>query len=78
MSKEKIKVRTNTGTILEIDAVFINDYEENSKIFYCQDKLIITDDNNVIVDSLDIISIISVLRERFNEYNIHLQSQTES
>lgn len=78
MNKEKIKVQTNTVTTLEIDAVFINDYEEGSKIFYCQDKLIITDDNNIVVDSLDIISIISVLRERFDEYNMHLQSQMEA
>ena len=74
MNKEKIRVQTNTGTALEVDAVFINDYEEGSKIFFCQDKLIITDDNNIVVDSLDIISIISVLRERFDKYNMHIQS----
>ena len=78
MNKEKIKVKTKTDTILEVDAVFINDYEEGSKIFFCQDKLVITDNDNNVIDSLDIISIINNLRERFDEYNMHIQSQMES
>ena len=78
MNKEKIKVKTNTDTILEVDAVFINDYEEGSKIFCCQDKLVITDNDNNVVDSIDVVNLISILRGRFNDYNMHLQSQMEA
>ena len=74
MNKEKIKVKTKTDTILEVDAVFINDYEEGSKIFFCQDKLVITDNDNNVFDSIDVGNIMSILRDRFNDYNMHLQS----
>lgn len=65
---EKIKVQLQGGTFLNIDATFINDYEEGSKLFYCQDKLAITDENNNVIDSYDIIDVIGILRKRFDEY----------
>lgn len=73
---EKIKVLQG-GTSIEIDATFINDYQEGSKIFYCQDKLAITDENNNVISSYDIIPVIDILRIQFNKHNENLLNKSE-
>ena len=69
---EKIKINLPSGSFLTVDAIFINDYEENSKIFFSQDRLAITDKENNVIDSYDINPIIGKLRKRFDDYNKHL------
>lgn len=70
------KIKTSTG--IEVDAIFINDYDNSSKLFYSQDRLVITTDDNVEIDNVCILPTIIRLKERAELYNEIKQNQLES
>lgn len=70
------KIKTSTG--IEVDAIFINDYDNGSKLFYSQDRLVITTDDNVEIDNVCILPTIIRLKERAELYNEIKQNQLES
>lgn len=70
------KIKTSTG--IEVDAIFLNDYDNDSKLFYSQDRLVITTDDNVEIDNVCILPTIIRLKERAELYNEIKQNQLES
>ena len=56
----KEQITTRDG--FKVDAIFLNDYEQG-KLFYVQERLVITGDNNAVIDSIDIINTIQHLRD---------------
>ena len=50
---------TVSGIELTVDGIYIKDVPKG-RLFYCQDRLAITDENNVIQESLDVINFITL------------------
>ena len=70
----KEQITTRDG--IKVDAIFLNDYEQG-KLFYAQERLVITGDNNVVIDSVDIINTIQHLKDTVDLINEFAQSAME-